>query len=166
MAHLHPSMQLTERWASTRVAKTPRALSTDINSSRTTTTTSTSARQQEQQQAKSELLSWITGTKRGSNTTKLLRGQIEEAQVMMGRGCDAQPPFQTLIMRDKAACPWHVAVCSNVEIVNHQRKHDSTTCTPVRSSSALPRLGPAINTRRQFSPASTSAAGFNFTALC
>lgn len=31
--------------------------------------------------AKQELLSWVAGTKRGSNTTKLLRGQIEEAQV-------------------------------------------------------------------------------------
>jgi hypothetical protein len=32
-------------------------------------------------QRKDELLSWISGTKRGSNTTKQLRGQIEEAQV-------------------------------------------------------------------------------------
>lgn len=35
----------------------------------------------DKQIAKDELLSWITGTKRGSSTTKLLRGQIEEAQV-------------------------------------------------------------------------------------
>lgn len=34
-----------------------------------------------QEDAKRELLSWINGTKRGSNTTSLLRGQIEEAQV-------------------------------------------------------------------------------------
>lgn len=89
MAHLHPSMH---SWASARAPRTPRALSTDVSSSRSTTTTSTNARQQEQQQAKSELLSWISGTKRGSNTTKLLRGQIEEAQVIMSRGCDTPPP--------------------------------------------------------------------------
>jgi hypothetical protein len=35
--------------------------------------------------AKQELLSWVAGTKRGSNTTKLLRGQIEEAQVRRAR---------------------------------------------------------------------------------
>lgn len=40
-----------------------------------------SSRATDKQLAKDELLSWITGTKRGSNTTKLLRGQIEEAQV-------------------------------------------------------------------------------------
>jgi hypothetical protein len=33
------------------------------------------------QKAKQELLSWISGTGRGSKTTKQLRGQIEEAQV-------------------------------------------------------------------------------------
>lgn len=33
------------------------------------------------QQAKDELLTWISGTNRGSTTGKLLRGQIEEAQV-------------------------------------------------------------------------------------
>lgn len=38
--------------------------------------------------AKQELLSWVAGTKRGSNTTKLLRGQIEEAQVHMSQTHD------------------------------------------------------------------------------
>lgn len=35
----------------------------------------------DKQQAKGELLTWISGTNRGSNVTKQLRGQIEEAQV-------------------------------------------------------------------------------------
>lgn len=35
----------------------------------------------DKQVAKNDLLSWIEGTKRGSRATKLLRGQIEEAQV-------------------------------------------------------------------------------------
>lgn len=38
----------------------------------------------DKQVAKNELLSWIEGTKRGSRATKLLRGQIEEAQVCVG----------------------------------------------------------------------------------
>lgn len=35
------------------------------------------------QVAKQLLLTWIAGTKRGSQTTKQLRGQIEEAQVAL-----------------------------------------------------------------------------------
>jgi hypothetical protein len=54
----------------------------DLSSSSRDSGSSKSSRQ-DVQSAKQELLSWVTGTKRGSSTTKLLRGQIQEAQVQL-----------------------------------------------------------------------------------
>lgn len=48
------------------------------------------------QQAKQELLTWISGTKRGSNASKQLRGQVEEAQVAVEACAPAELDYSLL----------------------------------------------------------------------
>lgn len=47
-------------------------------------------------QTKQELLTWISGTKRGSSASKQLRGQIEEAQVALEACCPAELNYSLL----------------------------------------------------------------------
>lgn len=71
---LHPPLQRLQRNHLLRI-------NAQVASSATTLSSTQQVADTDKQIAKRELLSWLSGTRRGSNTTKLLRGQIEEAQV-------------------------------------------------------------------------------------